>query len=191
VDVARLIGVLALAGCTSAAADAPPPAAEAIAAKDEPRHGIDVPAVWKELPTVAEAASGAALAIAADAEVHAHAWGETARGCFLAIVALDGVRRDTMAGVVKTMQAAIDDGLEVQEWTSSPDAEDHAELQARFTGHGTRGQLRASLVLDARRIPHALAAACFYNDRQPSVCENACTPLLAQLQLLEPPPATP
>jgi len=203
VDGARLIGepasghvlsatliALAAIGCRGAAGESTAQGAPAIGG-GEPKHGIDVPATWKELPAIAEAMRGGSRGVIGDAEVHAHAWGETARGCYLAVVAIDGNRRDSVAGVIKHLQAALDADLEIGEWTSTPDAEDHAEVGARFTGSGMTGQLRASIVLDGRRIPHTLTAACFYNDRQPGVCENACTPLLAMMSPLEPPPATP
>ena len=192
-DDARLIlAALALAcGCRGAEAEPQTREVPAPTGPDEPRHGIDVPAAWQELPAVAEAATAAARAVIEGVDVHAHAWGEPSRGCYLAVVGLTGQRSDSIPNVVKGLQVAVAEGVDVEEWTSTPDAEDHAELGARFVGKGMTGQLRVSLVLDARRIPRALAAACFYNDRQPGVCENACTPLLAMMKLLEPPPATP
>jgi hypothetical protein len=153
----------------------------------EPRHGIDVPDDWRELPEVGSAAVAAARALLGeDANVHAHAWGEPSRGCYLAVVEAFGARKDRIIDVAGELQNALGASLEVTEWTASPDAETASEIQARFTGmapaaHGMSGLFHVHLALDAEKFPHAVAAACFYNDRQPALCENACVPLLAML----------
>ena len=180
---ALILVAAAVAGCRGASAEGQ---GEAPAWSPEPRHGIDVPAEWKELPEVAAAAVTAAREVVGDVTVHAHAWGEPSRGCYLAVVELHGTARDTIESLKKELEASVGDGVELTAWTTSPDAEDTSQIDARFTGEMS-GQLRAHLMLDARRVPHALAAACFYNDRQPAVCENACTPLLAMLASLSEP----
>jgi hypothetical protein len=184
---AVILAAAVAAGCKGASADAPP-ADKAPAWSPEPRHGIDVPADWKELPEVAATAVTAARNVREDLLVHGHAWGEPSRGCYLAVVELHGKRRDTIPTLKKELEAAVGEGVEITAWTSSPDAEDSSQIEARFTGKGFTGQLRAQLILDRQRIGHALAAACFYNDREPAACENACTPLLAMLAPLEAPP---
>lgn len=190
-DVARLGALAALAlACRGAEAQRPPDDGAASAAPplaaDEPGHGIDVPHDWRELPAIADAAVAASRATL-DADVHAHAWGEPSRGCYLAVVAIDGRVADTTAAVVRELEAALRGGLDLGEWTTSADAEDRAEVAATFTRGGMTGELRAHVVRDGRRIPHVIGAACFYNDRQPSVCDHACTPLLAMLASPEPP----
>jgi hypothetical protein len=183
---AVILAAAAAAACQGASADSPP--APQPAWSPEPRHGIDVPADWKELPEVAATAVTAARGVLDDATVHAHAWGEPSRGCYLAVVELHGKRRDSIATLKKELQASVGEGVELTDWTTSPDAEDSSQVEARFTGKGLTGQLRVQLILDRQRIPHALAAACFYNDREPATCENACTPLLAMLAPLAAPP---
>lgn len=183
---AVILAVAAAAGCKGASAEAT--AQEGPAWSPEPRHGLDLPRDWEELPEVAESAVHAALEVLDGVGVHAHAWGEPSRGCYLAVVELHGKRRDTIAGLKKELEAALGDRVELASWTTSPDSEDTSEITARFTGEAVRGQLHAHLVLDGQRIPHALAAACFYNDRQPTACENTCTPLLAMLAPLQAPP---
>jgi len=187
VDRRVLIAALAAAGCKGAAADRA--AGDAGVWSPEPRHGIDVPAGWKELPEVAAAAVTAARSALEGVDVHGHAWGEPSRGCYLAIVELHGRRRDTIANLEKELAASLGEGTEITGWTTSPDAEDASEIDGRFRTATMTGQVHAYLVLDRRRIPHALAAACFYNDREPAVCENACTPLLAMLAPLASPPS--
>lgn len=183
--------LLALVGCRGAAAadfDA------GVVAQDEPRHGIDVPAEWKELPTIGDAATAAALAVLGkDAKVHTHAWGEPSRGCYLAIVDATGTLRDTTRNLVAQLQTALAGHLELTEWTASPDNDTTAEINARFVSKaaGMTGLARAVMALDNRKLPHAVAAACFYNDRQPAVCDNACAPLLAMLEPLSSPQASP
>jgi hypothetical protein len=180
---ALVAGVLGLAACRGAHADHQ---ASSVLPAEEPSHGIDVPADWKELPDVGSAAVAAAREILGeDADVHAHAWGETSRGCYLAIVEAHGARKDRLVDVADQLQAALGDAIEVKDWTTSPDAEDRSEIGARFTSADATGLLRAHLVLDGSKLPHAVAAACFYNDRQPAVCESACAPLLAMLAALE------
>lgn len=188
---ALILAAAVLVGCRGASAESTETTESAASSppawSPEPRHGIDVPADWKELPEVAAAAVAAARGILEDVVTHGHAWGEPSRGCYLAVVELHGKRRDSIASLKKELEATVGAGVEITGWTSSPDAEDSSEVEARFTGT-LSGQLRAHLVLDRQRIPHALAAACFYNDRQPAACENACTPLLAMLAPLEAPP---
>ncbi len=178
--------ILALAACRGAAASGEPHDA-AVIVTDEPRHGIDVPADWKELPTIGDAATETAIAILGkDAVVHTHAWGEPARGCYLTIVDATGVLRDTTRNFLTELQTALTAQVDVQEWSTSPDNEDTAEVNARFTAvaAGMTGRARVVMAVDRRKVPHAVAAACFYNDRQPAVCDNACVPLLAQLEPL-------
>lgn len=191
-DGRRLIAIAALAaGCRGAAADPARDAGAADLGTSEPRHGIDVPARWQELPAISDAAVNAAREVlGADADVHAHAWGETARGCYLAIVEAHGAKRDSIAAIVAAIEPALDEGLTLSDWTSAPDADDRAAIGGRFAGTGPaamRGLIRASVVLDRRKLPHALAAACFSNDRQPQVCDDACAPLLEMLDTLTPP----
>jgi hypothetical protein len=195
VDGVRLTAAAAAfaVGCGGAEADPGRRDAAAAAPAHEPRHGIDVPAAWRELPAAAAAAITAARGVLGDgSDVHAHAWGEPALGCYLAIVEARGAARGAIDTIAAELEAALTEpgGVEITEWLSSPDAEDRSEIHARFTRGSPpiRGQLRAELVLDSRRIPHAVAAACFYNDRHPAACDHACTPLLTMLARLEPPP---
>jgi hypothetical protein len=187
VDGRGLIFVLGLAAaCRGARADNAAPAAD-VDPDLEPRHGIDVPSDWRELPEVGASATAAARALLGeDAKVHAHAWGEPSRGCYLAIVEAFGARKDRIVDVATELQNGLGTALELTEWTSSPDSEDQSEIEARFRGQapaaqGMSGLFRVHLALDAQKFPHAVAAACFYNDRQPALCEDACVPLLAML----------
>lgn len=192
-DDGRLIvlAAAALVGCRGAAAaddrDAGARRVTTRSAADhaQPGHGIDVPRTWRAMPAIADAAVDAARKVVDDADVHAHAWGEPARGCYLAIVELRGARRDTIAGLERDLQAALEAGAELAEWTTSPDSEDASQLTTRFTAGAFRGRAQVQLTVDGRGMPRALAAACFYNDRHPEACDGACVPLLA---MLAPPP---
>jgi len=185
--VALVCALVAAAACRGAEAqrgDEPPTG-------PEPGHGVDVPTGWTEQPAIAEAAVAAAKqALAPDAAVHAHAWAEPARGCYLAIVEAHGTRREDLLKVIEQLQAGLGD-IELADWTTSPDAEDQAEINARFTttvgdapSVAMAGRIRVHLARDRQRFPHAVAAACFYNDRQPAACDDACAPLLSMLEPL-------
>jgi hypothetical protein len=185
-SVALALFAIVGAACRGAHADGAAPTGD-LDPDVEPRHGIDVPADWRELPEVGVAATAAARELlGADAKVHAHAWGEPSRGCYLTIVEAFGARKDRIVDVATELQSSLGSALEVSDWTASPDSEDVSEIQARFRGvapaaHGVSGLFHIHLALDADKFPHAVAAACFYNDRQPALCENACVPLLAML----------
>jgi hypothetical protein len=199
VDGVRLgLGALALFGAACRGAQADPTsgddAAEAPLGPDEPRHGIDVPPEWTELPAVGHAAAGAARAAAPGVEAHGHAWGDPARGCYLAIVEVHGLRPDSIDHLRRELERSLTGRLDLGEWTSTPDAEDRAVLGASFSWRGPHagdprisGSFRAYLALDSRRIAHARAATCFYNEREPTLCDDACAPLLVMLTPLEPP----
>lgn len=186
------LALLLLAACRGAAAA--PGHDAAVRPADEPRHGIDVPSDWKELPTIGAAATAAARQVLGDgAEVHTHAWGEPSRGCYLAIVDATGVKADTTRNLEEQLQAALAGHVELTEWTAAPDNDTTAEINARFTARasGMTGLARVVMALDKNKLPHAVAAACFYNDRAPALCDNACAPLLAMLEPLPPPQASP
>lgn len=188
--IAAALAAACALGCGRAAADVddPPPTGP------EPGHGLDPPRDWAEAPTIAAAAEAAARAALPDgATVHAHAWAEPSRGCYLAIVEAHAGSGRSPRDLVEQLQAGLG-GLELSEWRAEADGEALGAVETRFArapgGDGAaparplRGRLRALLAVDARQRAHGVAAACFHDDREPTRCDDACVPLLAMLQPL-------
>ena len=116
------------------------------------------PAGWSEMPDMAKAIATAA----ATAEVHA--WGEPARGCYAAWLALPGAAgSDAIESELRGVK-----GLTVHDVTHSP-----GELALAFERAPYRGRLRAAT--GATRLT---ALACFWNEREPAACAAACAKLL-------------
>jgi len=167
------VAFLALVACGRASAGPPAPA---------PALGITPPADWKDLPTVADAATQAAKAVLGGAAaISAAAWGQPSRGCYLAAVAASGTKQDTLDELEKELRTAVGAGVSIGDWNVSPGGVDHEEIAATFTAATASAKLRGLVALDAQKFPHVAAAACFHNDREPAACESACAPLLAQL----------
>jgi hypothetical protein len=180
-----LLALVAAIGCRGAAAGPDPAPATGTADAPMDLHGIVAPAGWEVLPAIAAAAVAAAdQALAGNGQAAATAWGDRAGGCYAAVVELSGQRHDEVERIAAQLEHALRAAAEVSEWTASPGG----EVATRFTVGGIQGQARAFLAVGSDRIPHLVAAACFYNDRNPAGCEASCTPLLARL---EPPDVIP
>ena len=163
----RLIALLALAAsCRTSEA--------------ETGSGITPPAGWQALPTLAKAASDAAK----DAKIaidRVEAWGETSRGCYAASFALrgSGGAPDVMAEQLVTSLSADPAvfGILIRDVQKPPAGAKTGVLTLAFERGLYRGTLRASLASDG----NIAALACFWNQREPAACEQACTTLLGSL----------
>lgn len=129
--------------------------------------GLVAPAGWQVLPSLAAAARQAAPTSAGS-----EAWGDPARGCYAAWVALHGDGElDKLADqVVKsvTAQATLRDVAK-----PAPDV-----LTASFEHGDYRGKLRARLATSG----DVAALACFWNPREPAACEASCAQLLGSMK---------
>jgi hypothetical protein len=186
----RLIAVAALAITALAACDGP----RAAAAQPTPRVApmqpdlrAAMPAGWVPLPGLAHAASAAAVEVRG-ATVVAAAWGDAAAGCYLLALDVRGTERDKLDAVVQKLGWHLDAQAAMHAWTTPPGPVDPAEVTGRLTVGGLTGALRAVVSFDARSLPRAGLAACFYNDREPTGCEQACAALLPHLAV---PPVMP
>ena len=88
----------------------------------------NLPAMWRELPSVAAQAASAAQAAGANTlEFRSHAWGDPGRGCFLFfadVTVPDGELSAVPAEIAKAIAAA---NFEVSEQSASPDPATNAE----------------------------------------------------------------
>jgi hypothetical protein len=151
------------------------------ASEADTNSGLTPPADWKPLPSLATAARDAAKhdRITVDG---AEAWGETARGCYAAWVALrgGGGAPDAMAEqLVRSLSAepALV-GLVVRDVVKPAGGAASGVLSLSFERALYRGKLRASLAKDGT----IAALACFWNQREPVACEQACTALLGSMR---------
>jgi len=187
-----LTAALAALGLAAAACDGASRSAEAqpaaIAAGDvQPALRAAVPAGWIPLPAVARAADDAAKEIRG-ASFASAAWGDPAAGCYVLAADVRGARRDRLTVIVDKLGWHLDAQAVMHEWQTPAGQPDPAEVTARMTVGGLTGGLRAVFSFDARSLPRAGLAACFYNDREPIECEQACAALLP---LVAAPPVTP
>lgn len=143
--------------------------------------GLTAPAGWQALPLVAKAAGDAAKASGISVD-GTEAWGETARGCYAMWIALHGGGRapDAMADQlvlsVKSEPALL--GLLVHDVAKPAAGAKSGVLSLGFERGVYRGMLHASLVSDG----HIAALACFWNQREPAACEEACKNLVGSIK---------
>jgi hypothetical protein len=185
-----LTTLAALAACDAtaqpAAQPAPPPAVAA-PSDIQPALAAAMPTEWVPLPTIAAAAT-AATADVAGVTVGAVAWGDPAAGCYVLAADVRGAHRDRLRTVLDRMGWHLDAQAVMHAWQVPATDVDPAELTGRLTVGSLTGAVRGLVSFDARALPRAGLAACFYNDREPKACEAACAQLLPQLQI---PPVTP
>jgi hypothetical protein len=167
--VVRLVGIaaIALAACRASEAG--------------PGSGLDAPAGWKSLPSLANAARDAAKAggLVVDG---AEAWGETARGCYGAWLALatrpakPATLADELVQGIQSEPALA--GIRVTDVVKPAATTETDVLALSFERARYRGKLRARLAKDG----HITTLICFWNEREPQACEAACGQLLGGLK---------
>jgi hypothetical protein len=183
----RLIALAALAACEASAAQPAPPPAVAAPTAIQPALAAALPAEWVPLPAIAAAALTAAREVPG-VTAGAAAWGDPAAGCYVLAADVHGAHRDRLRTVLDRMGWQLDAQAVMHAWQVPATDADPAELTGRLTVGGLTGSVRGLISFDARALPRAGLAACFYNDREPKACEAACAQLLPQLQI---PPVTP
>lgn len=167
--VVRLVAAAALAmiGCRASEAG--------------PGSGLTPPAGWQAMPSLATAATDAATAVKIKVD-GAEAWGEPARGCFAAWLALTGGKGapDKLADQLVASLSAEPSlaGITVKDVVKPAAGATAGMMSLAFTHASYSGKLRAQLARDG----HIGLLACFWNEREPVACETACTQLLGTLK---------
>ena len=146
-----------------------------------PGSGLKPPEGWATLPTLATAASDAAKAGHLQVD-GVEAWGEPARGCYAAWIAVRGTggAPDVMADqLVRGLSAepALA-GIVVRDVEKPAPASASGVLSLAFERAQYHGKLRAILAKDGKLA----ALACFWNLREPVACEQACNGLIGSMQ---------
>lgn len=162
----RLIALAALAACRASEAG--------------PTSGLTPPPGWKALPELATAVTAAAKQTSITVE-GVEAWGEPARGCYAAWMALRGAS-GAPAAIADPMLASLSaelPGLTVNDVVKpDPKVTEAGVLSLSFTRPPYRGKLRAPIA----KTGAIGVLACFWNVREPVVCEAACNQLMGSFQ---------
>lgn len=133
-----------------------------------PTSGLTAPAGWRPLPELATAATDAAKQ-AKITVTGAEAWGDPARGCYAAWLAVSSAAGDPVVlGPKLVEQLRTDLGGELRD-VVLPAAASSA-LSLRFVRAPYEGTLRA----DIAKTGGITVLACFWNAREPKACEAAC-----------------
>lgn len=139
--------------------------------------GLTPPAGWQAMPSLASAAASAAKRDGITVD-RVEAWGEPARGCYAAWLSVrgsggapDAIARQIVEGLSAEPALA---GIVVRDVTEPAAGAPSGVLALAFERGSYRGKLHVSVAKDG---PLA-ALACFWNEREPAACEQACTGLL-------------
>jgi hypothetical protein len=110
------------------------------------------------------------------------AWGETARGCYAAWLALASrparpakLAEDLVEGIQTESTLAPITLVDVVKPTATTDAD---VLAFSFEKAPYHGKLRARVVKDG----HVTALVCFWNEREPAACQASCDQMLGGLK---------
>ncbi len=162
----RLIALVAFTACRASEAG--------------PTSGLTPPAGWSALPALATAAADAAKKANVTVD-DVEAWGEPARGCYAAWIAIRGAG-GTPSEIAEPMLASL--ATELPGLTTSdvikpdPKAPDAGVLSLSFARPPYHGMVRAPIAKSG-----ALAVvACFWNVREPVACEAACSQLIGNVK---------
>jgi len=143
--------------------------------------GITPPEGWRALPSLAQAAAEAARTAHVTLD-GVEAWGETSRGCYAAWFALrgSGGAPDAMAQQLVASLSADPAlfGIVLRDVQKPAPGGKTGVMILAFERGLYRGTVRASLATDGK----IAALACFWNQREPAACEQACAPLLGSLR---------
>lgn len=142
-----------------------------------PSSGLAPPTGWKALPSLAAAASDAAKAKGVTVE-GVEAWGDTARGCYGAWLAIAGNPASPDALAKQLVSSVTIDpalaGITVRDTVNRPAGAGAESLSLAFERAPYRGRIRALLASSGK----IALLACFWNEREPVACEGACAQLL-------------
>ena len=110
------------------------------------------------------------------------AWGETSRGCYATWFALHGkggapdAMAEQLVRGLKIEPALL--GILVHDVVKPAPGAASVSTPLGFDRGAYRGRLRASLAKDGKLA----ALACFWNQREPVACEQACTGLIGSMR---------
>ncbi|HEY5944955.1 MAG TPA: hypothetical protein VIV40_05660 [Kofleriaceae bacterium] len=146
-----------------------------------PGSGLTPPTGWAPLPSLATAANDAAKAglLTVDG---VEAWGEPARGCYAAWIALRGgggapdVMADQLVRSLSAEPALM--GIVLRDVVKPAAGQASGVLSLSFERMQYRGKLRATLASDGKLA----ALACFWNLREPVACEAGCAGLVGSMR---------
>jgi hypothetical protein len=151
------------------------------ASQADPGSGLTPPPGWRALPSLAQAATDAAKQAALTVD-GAEAWGEPSRGCYAAWIAMRGTATapDLMA---QQLVAGLSSepalmGIVVRDVVKPAAGAQSGVLSLSFERALYRGTLRATLASSGT----ISVLACFWNQREPAACSQACTKLAGSLQ---------
>lgn len=151
-----------------------------------PTSGLVTPAGWQAMPSLESAVTDAAKAgkLAVDG---VEAWGDPARGCYSAWLALSGERGapDVLAAKIVanlTSEPALA-GIIVTDVVAPVTGANAGVLSLAFTRPPYRGRLRAQIGgLTGDKTASYAVLACFWNQREPLACETACAQLIGSMK---------
>lgn len=140
--------------------------------------GITPPAGWQPLPALAAAARQAAGVSVAGSE----AWADTTRGCYAEWLAMRGPGASAAKLADQLLKSVTAEpalaGITIRDLVKPAAGADNGLLAFAFERGAYRGRLRAQLGSDGKIV----AFACFWNQREPATCEQACTHLIGSMR---------
>jgi hypothetical protein len=169
------------------------------ASEAAPSSGLTAPPGWSSLPSLATAARDAAKDGKLTIE-NVEAWGDTARGCYAAWMALAGGAKsrsaladDIVLGIEKEPALA---GIVVTDIVKGPNLEpDTLSLTFDLNSASLRDAARSSKAGPFDRKPyrgtlhtqlskdgHVALLACFWNEREPAACAASCKALAVSMK---------
>jgi len=143
------------------------------------KSGLVPPVGWQAVPqlaaTVKEEATGTSV-------LGSEAWGDLARGCYAAWIALRG-RGDSVDKMADQLLQSVATepalaGIAVRDVVKPTAGAEQGVLSLSFERALYHGKLRATLVRDGR----IAALACFWNQREPTACGQTCTQLIGTMR---------
>src|SRR5262249_9052775 len=138
--------------------------------------GLAPPSGWQALPQLSSAARTAAAGVGV---AGSEAWGDTARGCYAVWIALRGAGATTDKMAEQLLASvAREPGIAVRDVIKPIAGAEPGLLSLSFERAAYHGRLRASLARDGR----ISALTCFWNQREPTACGEACTQLIGSLR---------
>jgi hypothetical protein len=153
----------------------------------EPWFQAELPATWRALPELAEASQQGAAEHADDARLvlETRAWGDPAAGCFAvaqhALMPSGGSSRDLHDSLRDSLGDDDEEegpALTVRDYRFE-DLDSRAESTLSFSLGPMQGLARVVSTRDASGMVRAVAASCFYNDREPERSAQRCQRLLS------------
>jgi len=140
--------------------------------------GLAAPIGWQPLPPLAAAARQAAGVTVLGSE----AWADTTRGCYASWLAMRGAGAAPDRLAEQLLKSITGEptlaGVTVRDVVKPSAGADNGVLAFGFERGVYRGKVRAMLARDGKVV----ALACFWNQREPAACEQACTHMIGSMR---------